>query len=417
MNKQYLLLILSFAINAITFGQIEPRSIESIGLNDISIIELPGNGDIWAGSSSQGIAFYNSTGANWTYYNTSNTPQLASDNIRAIAVMAIGTAQHAVIGTSNGAVDFVDAIPASLSSLPETSVRGVVYRPDSLWVLTDNNITRYDSTIAFRTTAASPLPNITCTQKTNSACGGVWVGTANNGCFYTTNGVNYTYIDTTPANQKLVDNRVNAIAVDNNCVAKFIGTKGGFSVCPVANPCQNFTTANGLPQNDITSIATGCGKIWLATRDSGVVVFTPPSTFTRVTMANGLPDNNITAIAVNPANCMAYIGTADGNITLVDTARNVLNVLSGIEKVNRHSFVVSVYPQPAAGQLNFIFENEIAIGELHITDISGRMVTVAQLRNAARATADVSALPSGLYFYQLYSSNQLIKTGKAEVIK
>ncbi|HLP20848.1 MAG TPA: T9SS type A sorting domain-containing protein [Chitinophagales bacterium] len=172
-----------------------------------------------------------------------------------------------------------------------------------------------------------------------------------------------------------------------------------------------------MPQNDITSIATGCGKIWLATRDSGVVVFTPPSTFTRVTMANGLPNNNITAIAVNPATCTAYIGTADGNIAVVDSARNVVNVLSGIEKVNHHSFFVSVYPQPAVGQLNFIFENEIAIGELHITDISGRRVAVAQLRNAARATTDVSALPNGLYFYQLYSSNQLIKTGKAEVIK
>lgn len=416
--KKYPIVLLLNAIMLAAFCQISPRSIESIGLNDISIIELAGNGDIWAGSSSQGLAFYKASEGSWQYFNTGNTPQLASDNVTAIWVNAITGVQHAVIGTMGGATDFVDAVPGALTMLPEPTVRGVLYRPDSLWILTDNKINRYDSTITFRTTFTPALSAITCTQKPNSACGGFWAGTANNGCFYTSNGQNYTYIDTTPTNQKLVDNRVNAIAIDNQCIAKFIGTKGGFSMCPVGAPCQNFTTANGLPQNDITAIASVCGRVWLGTRDSGIVVFNPSnSSFARMTTANGLPDNRITSISGNQATCITYIGTLNGSIALADTGRNLISVLSGISNMSRQNFGVNVFPQPAGNDLNFIFENDIANGQLNLTDITGKMVNQAQVRNQNHVTVNVDYLQQGIYFYQLYSNNQLMKTGRVEVTR
>lgn len=410
----FIYLVLFSAIN-VCLGQ--GRSIESIGITEITIIEIAPNGDVWAGSNGQGVAFYKADSLKWAYFNHANTPDLESDTITALYVNSIAGVQHAFVGTVSGATDFAASVPTAINSLPEPRVAGITYRPDSLWILTTNKIARYDSSGVYKTNFNSPLPNITCTQSGISKCVGLWSGTANNGCFFTADGVNFTYIDTTPPKQKLVDNRVNAIAIDDQCIAKFIGTKGGFSVCPVGNPCQNFTTANGLPQNDITSVALVCGKVWLGTRDSGVVIFTPPSTFTRLTKANGLPDNHVTSIGSNADNCTAYVASRDGSIALLDTNKTVLNVLSAIEKVNGQSFGVKVYPQPSAHVLNFDFEAEIAAGQLILTDMAGRTLQNIPLKNTAKVTTDVYVLSAGIYFYQLYSGNSLVKTGKVSITR
>lgn len=410
------LLVAALTIFTITLhAQSGPRNIESIGLNDISIIEIAGNGDIWAGSSAQGLAFYNSASGSWAYYNTSNTPQLQSDNITAIWANTINGTQHAVVGNTSGATDFVNSTPVALTSLPQPIVRGVVYRPDSLWILTNNQLTRYDSSIVFANTFDAPLQNITCSRRGIAPCGGFWAGTANNGCFYTVDGVNYTFIDTSGPNQRLVDNRVNAIAIDNQCIAKFIGTKGGFSMCPVGSPCQNFTTANGLPQNDITSVATACGKVWLGTRDSGVVVFSPPSTFTRVTTADGLPDNRVTAISCNMLNCQAYISTVSGSVTVADSAGSVVKQITAIGKIAADQFAVKVYPQPAGSEITFVLETATAEGQLQLTDIAGRVVDTYAIKGQQQLTIPINGLQQGMYFYQLYKGAQVVKTGKIDV--
>ncbi len=389
----------------------QSRSIESIGITDVTIIEIANNGDVWAGSNGQGLAFYKQDSAKWIYYNHLNTP-LQNDTITALSIYAFNGEQHALIGTTAGAVDFIDAVPVAITTLPESKIKGFVYRPDSLWILTANHLSFYDSTVTHKNDFNTPLAAATCTQRGLNNCRGLWAGTANGGCFQTSDGVNYTYIDTAPANQKLVDNRVNAIAVDNNCNAKFVGTKGGFSVCPSGNQCQNFTIADGLPQNDITSVAIGCGKIWLGTRDSGLVVFSPPSTFTRV---NGLPDNHITSVGTRESDCTAYVASKDGSISIIDTNRTVVNILSGIEKVKGRAFGVRIYPQPSGDLLNFAFDSEISNGQLLLTDIAGRILQNVPLKNLTIVKTDISALPAGIYFYQLYDEHQLIKTGKLAV--
>jgi ligand-binding sensor domain-containing protein len=397
--------------------QAQIRSTENIGFGDITIIELAGNGDVWAGSRGQGVAFYQAAGSSWTYYNQSNTATLPSDTITAIVATAFAGSQHAVIGTTNGAIDFIDATPTTISSLPEPTVRGVVYVADSLWILTNSKLTRYDSLLSFKSTANSPLPNITCTQRGTISCGGVWAGTANNGCFYTDNGTTFKYIDTSVANQKLVDNRVNAIAVDNQCVAKFIGTKGGFSVCPIGNPCQNFTTANGLPQNDIVTISTGCGTTWLGTRDSGVVMFNPPATFTRITTANGLTDNRIKSISSDPQTCKTYIAMGDGNIAIADSTKSIVEVYNGVMKISVSDIVVRVFPQPASNTINFMLESELSNATLQLTDVTGRVIATTSIWAQQQTSIDVAGLQQGIYFYQLVQNLQIIKTGKVDIVR
>lgn len=397
--------------------QAQIRSTENIGFGDITIIEFAGNGDVWAGSSSEGLAFYKADVDTWAYYNIANTPQLQSNTITAIWANAINGVQHAVIGNAAGATDFVNTVPVTLTELPEATVRAVVYRPDSLWVLTDNKLSRYDSLIVYENSYNSPFANITCSRRGASQCAGLWAGTANNGCFFTVDGQSFLYIDTSVANQKLVDNRVNAIAIDNQCVAKFIGTKGGFSMCPTGAPCQNFTTANGLPQNDITSVSNACGKVWLGTRDSGVVLFTPPATFERITTANGLPDNRITAVSSSPLTCQTYIATANGNITIVDTARNIVKQLTAVKQIKGEQYKVRVFPQPATSTINFVLDKEMSNTSLQLTDIAGRVVATTNVSNTTQATVDVAPLQPGIYFYQLLQNLQIIKTGKVDVVR
>ena len=80
------------------------RSIQTVGLGQVTIIEEALNNDVWVGSASQGVAFYSGTTQTWKYYNTGNTPQFKSDSITSISFGVIGGVQHAFIGTTNGLV-------------------------------------------------------------------------------------------------------------------------------------------------------------------------------------------------------------------------------------------------------------------------------------------------------------------------
>jgi ligand-binding sensor domain-containing protein len=392
------------------------RGVESIGIDDICVIEIAPNGDIWAGSNGDGVAFYNAANLNWTYYNTGNTPQLLSDSITSFVNTQVAGNSRTYIGTASGAY-YIDAV-AGFSALPNvtgTRVEGVAYRRDSVWAVTVSNLVLFDSNNVFQQTMAAPLPAVTCVQQSLS-CSGFWAGTANNGVFYTENGTNFIFIDTSAPNKKLVDNRVNTIAVDNNCQAIFVGTQGGFSMCPLGGPpCQNFTTANSaLPQNNIVDIATGCaGQVWLATRDSGVVVF-QNQTFTRITTANGLPSNNITAINAIPATCYAYAATPGGDITVMDSAKTVQEILSGIQFTGANNLAVTVFPQPASSELTFNFGNVPVTADLRITDIGGRTVMQTRIEGSS-AIVDVSQLGTGMYFYTLQADNAVVGMGRITV--
>lgn len=410
-------LLLMFAQNSVAQ---DVRSVESIGINDISVIEIAGNGDVWAGSFGQGIAFYNIAQQSWTYYNSGNTPELTSDTIYDLKVAVFGGVQHSYAATAKGVTYSTSgAAWDTLPNLGGGKVWGININTDSIWALRGNALINFDSSNNFRQSFASPFPAISSVQRSNGACSGLWVGTANNGLFYTSNGTNFTFIDTSVANKKLVDNRVNALAADNNCAAVFVATKGGFSVCPVSGPpCQNFTTANStLPQNDLTDLIIGCnGQVWLTTRDSGVVVF-ENQTFTRITTANGLTDNRTSAISCNVQTCAAYVGSPTGDIAVIDSGKTVQAVLSTVKNVSRNQVAVSVFPQPANHQINFVVNEELKNALLTLTDLSGR--TVAQLTggNTNRFTVDVSALAAGMYLYRISSNGVVVKTGKVEVGK
>lgn len=397
------------------------RAVENIGFGEVSVIELAGNGDIWVGSPAEGVGFYNAATQVWTYYNTSNTPELKSNKITSLSIQLIGGVEHAFIGTDNGVA--FNRITTGWDTLDlnggSNNIVGLIYKPDSLMVFSDEGLMLYDSSAAFTTNFTSPLTSaITAAQTKAAGCGGYWAGTANSGCFSTSDGTNYNYIDTSVLYQKLVDNRINVLTRDNACQARLVGTKGGFSICPTNNaiPCQNFTTSNGLPQNDITAIAQDCqGRIWLGTRDSGMVVY-ENNVFTRLTTANGLPDNRVTTVGIMPQTCEFYIGMKDGNIAVVDSTKSVVDVLSSIGKVNANDINVKIYPVPATDNLHFVFDQQLN-ANFSFTDINGREVYSTNMSNSLFVKVDVASLPQGMYFYRLSQAGQTLKAGKVSVAR
>jgi len=58
--KHLITLALALAIITLPSQAQKVRGTESIGYDEISVIEVANNGDIWAGSLSQGVAFYSS---------------------------------------------------------------------------------------------------------------------------------------------------------------------------------------------------------------------------------------------------------------------------------------------------------------------------------------------------------------------
>jgi ligand-binding sensor domain-containing protein len=280
-------------------------------------------------------------------------------------------------------------------------------------VFSANGVYHYDSSAAHVENFTAPHP-ITCAIG-NNACSNYWAGTVSDGCFATQDGVNYITLDTTIANRKLVDNRVNTCFNDRNCQAVLVGTKGGFSRCPAGLPCQNFTTANGLIENDITAIMEDCtGRIWLGTRDSGMMIF-DAGTFTRLTTANGLPDNHIMSVGLITNDCTVWVGSKDGNITVVDSAKQVVNILTAIRKYDNET-AVRVFPQPATNHVQFTFDRQVS-AEFRMVDIKGQSVFVQQLNNASFINADVSGFATGMYFYSVTDPYKgVTKTGKVSVI-
>ena len=402
------------------FGQ--ARGIENVGLGTITIIEMGNNGDIWVGSAAQGVGFYNGTTQQGLYFNQANTPQFKSDSVTSLTFGNIGGAQHVFIGTKNGLVYNRAGVWDTLN-VPARLVTGVsLSNQDTLWASTGNGIVSFDSAkhlIRTYNTGNSTIPynQTSSSQKGGKPCTGMVIGTPSNGAYYTKDYSTFIKIDTTVPNSKLVDNRVTTIYRDNGCNRYLIGTRGGLSFCPEGVPCQNFTTANGLPQNFVTSIAVDChGDIWVGMKDSGVVVYHTPG-FTRITTANGLSDNQITSISFPQGECKARIASADGNISVLDSNKNVVQILNAIADVTTDQLMVSIYPQPASGKVNFVLGKELANGEITLTDLSGRAVQNLSIRNATSISADVSSLPDGLYFYRISSDGQQLKTGKVQVMR
>lgn len=103
-------------------------------------------------------------------------------------------------------------------------------------------------------------------------------------------------------------------------------------------------------------------------------------------------------------------------LTVTDTAGCVdsigMNVLvqHGVGLENHQLKSLRVYPNPATDFVNFVWEGD-ATYLIRITDAHGKAVAEPS-RVESGYSLDVSTLPSGLYFYKLYSNQDISTHGK-----
>ncbi len=412
MKNIKILFCLLLSVSLIRASAQQVRSIQSIGNGEITVMEIGALGDLWVGTQN-GVLHYSSSNAFQGQYDS-------GVSVNAIALGTVSGNQYAFIGTPMGLSYVENGLTHSVSNalLPSPNISALGFTlTKQLYVFTPGpGAVVLDSTLASLGNPPLPFANVNCAFSTG--CAGLIAGTPDSGAFYTTDYVHDTLLQTL----NIVSDSVTAVYIPNNCAARVVGTRNGFSFCPVGHGCQNFTTASthdSLPQNYITSISQDChGYIWLGMRDSGAVVFMPPTqTFERVNLPDSL--GQVTAIVNNPDTCMGanYIGTANGNVARIDSSLAVAHIFTGIQNADKTALGVWLSPQPAANQVNFLFENEVKIGQLCVSDINGRILGYYNLKNTHNFTLDVSNLSAGLYLYRILVDGELAKAGKVEVMR
>jgi uncharacterized repeat protein (TIGR03803 family) len=214
-------------------------------------------------------------------------------------------------------------------------------------------------------------------------------------------------------------------------------TQGGSGSLFEYNPYNNnFSTIQQFNASDSAGAApfpsiaeTPQGTLIIRTTTGGAAGYGRLSQFNpqyakvkTYTTANGLSSNQITTLALDPSNCetLGYIGTADGNISSVDTTGTVkiVNVTpNGLQNVSAAGTGVYLYPQPASSQLQFVFSRSIEQGTLTVIDLYGQQLQQYKLNNQNLLTADILRLAPGMYFFSLEEGGRIFSTGKISVAR
>lgn len=386
----------------------------SLTFNDVSVIEIAPNGNVWMGSMSQGCSAFIAGAQTWSNFSTANSI-MQSDTVTCIKLFSIGGVSHSFMGSTNGIGYKHGAAWDSITHLPNSHVTAMSQSPDHIfYVATRNGISAYNDTtlahLADYTTANSNLPssNISCFQSKALSCNGFYAGTTDSGYFYSPDAVSYTHYSA--SNSQLIFNWVNCLYVDNNCAGKvYVGTKGGLSICTGAN-CDNYSITTGLPDNDITAIEKSPdGRTWIGSRNSGVMIFNDTA-FQFITTADGLPSNRITDIKCKP-DCTCWIGTADAGAVIVNCNGQVSAIPTSIQSIQRKSCNISIFPNPATNILTIKADLFLNGAQLSMYDRMGQLTQTGTV-NGTQTQVDISQRSPGIYFYRITQGGQSISSGK-----
>jgi len=210
------------------------------------------------------------------------------------------------------------------------------------WAATEGGVVCYSASQHVKFTTADGLAGNWVWAIAVDSRGRLWFGTYRGVSVLDDGGTPFdkgddTWVTFTTADG-LADNWVYAIAVDSGGrlwfgTAMWFGPASGVSVLDYGDTLfdkgddtwTTFTTADGLADNYIRSIATDSGgRLWFGTRSGGVSVLdhggTPfykgDDTWTTFTTADGLANNLVWAIAIDGGN-RAWFGTL-GGVSIVD---------------------------------------------------------------------------------------------------
>ena len=201
-----------------------------------------------------------------------------------------------------------------------------------------------------------------------------------------------TFTNYTTANG-LVDNYITSIAIDNEG-NKWFGTYGGVSKFDGTN-WTTYTTENGLASDAIRSIIIDSqGNKWFGTSDG--ITKLVGTNWTSYTTANGLINNTVFSITID-AQDNKWIGTYGGVSKMQDA--------SGVETINSVS-KISISPNPACNTITISNIAEWASNTtVTIFDLQGKQIMQKQFTANQTPELNISSLQKGIYFVKINTGN------------
>lgn len=259
------------------------------------------DGQIWAGTDA-GLFRLNRDGQGVAFNQANTNREIGSDDIAALAglrttdVLWMAHPRQGVSGFDGGTWA---RYRSDNSLMPSSEVRAMSLIPGTtggLMFATAGGAVLYDqvSDVWYvYDTGNSGIVSNNVTAVAVDAGGGLWFGTGDGGVTRTRNPLDWDQFD---AADGLGSNNVRDIFVASDGTV-WVATARGVSWLQD----NQFSTSNvlnaGLPSNSVRALAEdGQGRIWIAT-DGGVGSF-DGSTWTAFTTAQGLPTNNASSIAV-----------------------------------------------------------------------------------------------------------------------
>jgi ligand-binding sensor domain-containing protein/signal transduction histidine kinase len=275
--------------------------------NGIFSIARTPDGYLWL-ATAEGVVRFD--GVRFTTFDTSNTPEIASNNVQALLVDRAGSLW---IGThAGGLTRYQDGRFTHLSTtagLPDARVRCLYEdRLGAMWVGTDAGVAIFrDGSVTVYSTATG-LPGNQVAAITGDPMGGIWIGTLS-GLAHVRDGRSTTYT----TRDGLAGNTVHALAWDG-AGALWVGTDEGVSRFH-DGVFTTYGPARGAKPVDVPAIAVDRhGTVWAGTAGDGLYRF-DGGNLTTTRARDGLVDDIIQAIHEDPDGNL-WLGAAEGLVQL-----------------------------------------------------------------------------------------------------
>jgi ligand-binding sensor domain-containing protein len=404
MMKKYALVVLGFVTLLQFHAQVITNYTTSEGLLDnfVECLDVDAEDHLWFGTS-VGLQMFD--GENWVTYNTTDYPDMVSDNIKVIRAMNNGDIW---IGTDFGACRFDGAAWTTFDTSNGLNHNKVLSIDEAengvIWIGTQTGISYFDGSEC--SSIASPHwsgVNVTIAEAPDH----IWFGSPIGGItFY--DGVEYTSYDSSDG---LLSNNTTDLLFDNDG-NKWVGTGVGISVLDETNlVVSQFTQMYILPPPDTLNQIVDLdldseGRIWagiyVGYLGVGGVAMWDGNEWIDYDVSDGLVGPNIRGIAIDSFDNV-WVATSSGVSKIGDQT----SAIHDIQETD-----VSVFPNPSNGTFTIVLGGYCESCILSVFDTQGRLIQNKSVLNSSEINLEIQGEP-GPYIIQISNSN---RPGHLEVI-
>ena len=406
--KRYTLVLISLVTLIQINGQVITNYTTAEGLLDnfVECLDIDAEDNIWFGTS-MGLQMYD--GENWVTYNTSNYPDMVSENIKVIRAMNNGDIW---IGTDFGACRFDGATWTTFDTstgLNHNKVQSIDEAENGvIWIGTQTGISYYDGTEC--SSIASPHwsgVNVTIAEAPDN----IWFGSPIGGVtFY--NGVDYTTYDSSDG---LLSNNTTDLLIDNDG-NKWVGTGVGISVLDEDNLiASQFTQMYILPPPDTLNQIVDLdmdsqGRIWagiyVGYLGVGGVAMWDGNEWIDYDESDGLVGPNIRGLEIDSFDNV-WVATSSGVSKIGDQTTEI----SDMKKTT-----LSVYPNPSNGEITVLLGDYYESSTISVFDPQGKLIHMDHVFNSSKINLEIQG-EQGTYLIQVMNENSMDEIQVIAIIK